>query len=690
MRRVETKNDGPPVDLRSDNLTYDQDNAIVTASGRVEVKYEDRVLLADKVVYNQNTDVVMATGNVALLDPAGETLLADEIEITGDLKDGVLRNIGLILADRSRVAGAGARRSDGLVTELSKGVYSPCNLCAEDPNSAPLWQIKAVKVTHDKRTKTIEYRDAILEVAGIPVFYTPFFAHPDPSVKRESGFLTPSIGNSSDLGTVISVPYFQVLSDSADFTFTPTFTEEEGFLGAAEFRKRFTFGQLDVAGSFVNDDDGENRGHIAAEGTFDINDQFRAGFDVNRTTDDTFLRIFGFESPAILQSEVFLEGFFDRSFLSVNAFSFQDLRPISDLIDAPNVFPEINYQYISDPNIFGGVVNVDANIAVLARREVGNDTRRFSLRPTWTRRFLDEGTGSNLTFSTGIFADLFNVTALPQPDGTVFNGTEGRLFPFASLDWRLPFIKTSGDGKISQTIEPVLELIAAPNGGNRPIIPNEDSQEFEFDDTNVFGVNRFGGLDLVEGGLRANFGLKYGIFDDTGKNATFFIGQVFRVQDDDTFAEGSGLETRFSDLVANARIDLGFLDLTYRTLFDREDVDFARNEVRASFGVPAFRVTTNYLFFEAAEDSEFDDREDVTVNVSSQLTKRWKTRFRAVQDIDADELRSLLLELTFENECCRASTRLSRTFFVDRDVEPTDAITFNILLKTLGGFGTDG
>ncbi|PIQ95879.1 MAG: hypothetical protein COV67_12530, partial [Nitrospinae bacterium CG11_big_fil_rev_8_21_14_0_20_56_8] len=196
-----------PAELSADSMTYDREMGLIVATGNVEVVYGERTLLADKITYNQKSDIVVADGNVSMTDVSGKVLLGDKMEITGDLKDGVIYNIGLVLEDKSRVAGAGARRSDGTITEVSKAVYSPCNLCADDPSAAPLWQLKSVRVIHDSEQKQVSYRNAWLEIYGIPVAYTPYLSHPDPTVKRRSGFLAPSISTSSDLGFRLNTPY---------------------------------------------------------------------------------------------------------------------------------------------------------------------------------------------------------------------------------------------------------------------------------------------------------------------------------------------------------------------------------------------------------------------------------------------------------------------------------------------------
>jgi LPS-assembly protein len=671
-----------PVNLTADEMSFDRENGLVSAYGNVEITHGERTLTADRITYNQKTDIVQAAGNITILEPTGEILFADQITITGDLKDGLIHNIGVILADRSRLAAQGAKRSGAVVTELRQGVYSPCNLCADDPEAAPLWQIKAVRVIHDKRSKTIEYRDAWLEFYGIPVMYTPYFAHPDPSIQRKAGFLAPGFGGSSDLGFVTRLPYFYPIDDSSDVTATPALSESEGFQLTLDYRKRFKNGKLDAQVSGINDSEGDFRGHVFSEGLWDINRTWRAGFDINRATDDTYLRRFGFDSPSVLESRVFAEGFRGRNYLAVNAYSFQDQRADADSIDSPFVLPLVEFSHVGEPDRFGGNFNVDASFLVVSRDDSGNDTRRISLRPSWNRRFSDP-IGNLFGFSAGIWADAYHVDNVSRDNGTSFTGVTGRMYPYVSLDWRFPLISTLG--KAHQTLEPIVNVVMSPNGGNPEEIPNEDSQEFEFDDTNLFGVNRFGGVDRVEGGTRVNYGVKWGLLGPTGRGLSLLVGQTYRFHTDDTFSEGSGLEDDLSDIVATARINPSeYFDLGYRTQFAKDGFSPRRHQVQLSAGVPLLRASTSYIFFEEPEDSEFSGREELTLGLASQFTREWRVNFQAVRDMAADEMRSLVSDLVFENECLVVTARLSRTFYEDRDLQPTDAFTINLLLKTLG------
>src|SRR5258707_12752162 len=185
-----------PVVFQADEVEYDDQLALTVAKGHVEISQGGEVLLADTVTYNQRTDTITASGHVSLLMPSGEVLFADFMELRDSMNNAFAQNARMLLADRSRLAGNTARRTNGNRLELRRGVYSPCDLCRDDPSAPPAWQLKAREISDDKDLKLIEFRDAVLEIDGIPVFYTPYLSQPEPSVKRASGFLMPTIGNS--------------------------------------------------------------------------------------------------------------------------------------------------------------------------------------------------------------------------------------------------------------------------------------------------------------------------------------------------------------------------------------------------------------------------------------------------------------------------------------------------------------
>ncbi len=678
------------ITFNSDEMTYDNKLGVITAKGGVEVSNGDMTLFADTITYNQKTDLLSAHGSVSMVEPNGDVMFAEYMELTGDMKDGIVKDIRIILSDHSRIAANGARRSGGNILEMRKAVYSPCNLCRDNPSKPPLWQIKAVKVVHDKKLKTLEYTDATLEIAGVPVAYLPYFSHPDPTVKRKSGFLAPSFGGSSDLGAVLRTPYFFNLSPSSDFTFNPIVTTKEGPVMAGEYRRLFTNGKVKVRASITNDSNSDLRGHIAGKGRFDINRTWRWGLDVNRASDDTYMRRYGFSSDNTiansnnsLTTHVFTEGFRKRNYMALNTYTFQGLSNGSTDGTTPYVLPMLDYNHVGEPDRFGGRSSLDANFLMLSRTS-GRDTRRLSMNGGWKLPYIGP-LGGVYALSTSLRGDIYHVSGLDRGvNKSKYSGATYRVIPQAKLDWRYPMVRN--EGPVYQLIEPIASAIVSPNSSKPSKIPNEDSLEFEFDDTNLFSSSRFSGLDRVEGGARINYGLRWGMFGRKGGHTTALIGQSYRPRTDDTFAIGSGLEDNFSDIVGKLTVaPKGTLKFSYRTRLNKKNFEARRNEIKLTAGPPALRIDTRYTFFGAQENSQFPGREEISMNLSSQVSRYWRSVGTGVRNLSSGGgMRSLGLSLVYEDECTIFTTNLTRTYFEDRELKPNVAIVFRVALKSLG------
>ena len=462
-----------PVLVTADQVQYDQELGLVVARGNVEISQKDQILLADTVTYNQRTDTVTASGHVSLLQPSGDIVFADFVELHNNLRDGFIKNVRLLLSDRSRMAGNTARRVNGTRTEVRRAVYSPCDLCRKDPTHPPLWQIEAESVVHDKDLQILEYHDAFMEIEGIPVFYMPYFSHPDPSVKRQSGFLAPTFGVSNTLGFHFSIPYYWVLGPDKDATFRPIFTTEGGTVLDGQYRERFGFGQLQTEGSIAFDSESQGgtptnpgpptqglRGHFFGSGQFDLNDDWRAGFDVQRASDPTYLLRYHFPSPSnFLTSHLYAEDFGAQSYGNISAYAFQSLdTTVSDSTE-PFAAPAASYDWTSDPDGLGGRWHINGS-ALNLMREQGVDMRRVSASPSWQVPFIGP-IGDHYTFRASVRGDSYysDNVLLSSSDTTTHTEAAGRIFPQASLTWRYPWVRQGESA--SEVIEPIAAVFAA-------------------------------------------------------------------------------------------------------------------------------------------------------------------------------------------------------------------------------------
>ncbi len=682
-----------PLLFSANEVTHDKKSGIVRAIGNVEVSHEQRVLIANSVTYNQLQDVVTATGGVSLLEASGDVLFAETMKLTGDLKDGIIRDLRIRLSDNSRIAATGARRSGGISTEMRNAVYSPCQDCADQTNDKPLWQLKAKKVVHDEKEQVIEYTDAYLELFGVPIAYIPFFYHPDPTVKRKSGFIAPSFGSSSALGPTIATPYFFDIAANKDLTITPTFTSKERVHLAAEYRDINPNIQLESNASITLDSNDDLFGHIDTKYRKNVNDVWRMGIDIQRAIDDTYMRRYKISSRPDMTTRAFGEAFKGRDYLKIDSYYFQGLQETDDPGEIPIVLPMLDFSHISKPNRLGATNSITANALALTRTD-GNDTKRLSLGYGWHLPRIGS-LGEVLDVNLSIRGDMYHVTNLVNSNGQGSNkGISGRIHPQASVNWGYPM--SNSRGRVTQTLEPLASLIINPYGGNSDDIPNEDSVDFEFDDTNVFSENRFTGLDRVEGGPRLGYGIKWGAYGQNGGSSSLFVGQSYRIKSDDTFGPGSGLEDNFSDIVSRINISPGkYFDLNYRTRLSHEDLSPSKNEVQLAAGPPALRATTNYVFFESQPNSEFGGRDELSGSIKSQLNRLWRSSLSGRYNLqDEGNLQAIALNATFECECFTFSTTLKRDFFVDRDLKPSDTILFQLTFKTLGeskfGVSKDG
>lgn len=683
-----------PVQIIAEEVIYNPNTKTVTASGKVEISQGDRVLMADKITFFEESRIVAASGNVSLLEPTGEVLFADYVELDDQLREGFVQTIRLLFADDSRAAAVRAIRSDGNVTVLDRAVYSPCLPCAEQPERPLLWQVKAVKVTHDQTKKTVEYEDATFEVLGVPVAYTPYFSHPDPSVKRLSGFLAPRIGGSGRLGFRVGTPYFWAIDDNSDLTLTPFITTQAGSYAVGDYRKAFANGEFAAQFSlgYGEEFDGDGnptgqdafRGHIFARGNLQLDDNWRMGLNVERSSSDTYLKRFSFTSPNYLTSDLYAEGFYDRSYLSVIGYSFQGLRAISDPGTTPLVLPLAQANWIVEPEMIGGRLELNAN-AIAIHRDEGASQRRFTLGAAWQRPWITD-LGTVFTVDASIRGDFYDTEDVYDAQGNDVSGQTARFLPKLSLEARYPLVRPTEHGR--QVIEPIAQIVLAPSVPMSNKISNEDSQSFEFDDTNLFAVNRFSGYDRWDAGSRFVYGVRTAYYGNEGTTFSVFLGESFEFTDEkDVYEYGKGLGDGRSDFVGAITFTPTYwLDIQHNFRLDKDDLSFNRNDIRAVINGKRLQATVGYTSVKEQTASPTpSDRDEIYATAGLKLDEYWTvygdTRYRLNDDEGAI---STGLGLFYTDECVEIGTMYRRDTTRDRDVTPDTSVSLILRLRNLG------
>jgi LPS-assembly protein len=706
LAEVAPLNTREPVVLTADRVSYDQTKDIATASGQVEVAQGDKLLRADSIIYDKKRDVVLATGNVKIIDNTGQVSFADRAEITSDFKQGFVERISLLLADNSRFAAQEGERVDGRYVLLRRAVYSACDLCKDDPKKPPLWQLKAAKVTHDNESKRIRYRDVFLELGGIPVFYTPYFSHPDPSVKRKTGFLTPQGGRSSNIGNFITVPYYIDLAPDKDLTLSPTFSGKDGVQMAGQYRQRFVHGAMQfdasaVVADRVNEQNvvepGQLRGHVFGNVGFDLSPAHRVGAKIAFTSDKTYLYRYRIPTDDVLENRAYLERFRGRDYFGAEGFYFQDLRPGDRQVEP--VVLRARYAALGEPNqTLGGRWEMNAEAVALTRDSTvntateGPDSRRASLSFGWERQLVSE-LGLVASVAGHVRGDVFFADRLRDPNdpnNRYRQAFSERVLPLANVTLRYPLGRQGEHWR--QSLEPILAFTAAPNKRNEPRIANEDSQGTEYDATNLFAYNRFSGVDRYETGARVTYGVRAGAYSDAGGRYDAMIGSSYRLSRNSDFLASSGLREQQADIVGYMYADpVSWLGARYNFRLNKDTLQPRYSQLDAFAGAAWFRPTVQYLAVDGLDSNNNEGTvSEVTYGFSTNFMPYWTFAAAQRRALRSDPgPRSTTAVLRYQDECSTFALSVNRDQISRPDLNSGTSFMLTVFLRNLGQLQTD-
>lgn len=729
-----------PVLYYADNQTYDRELGILILKGHVEFEHQGNVLEADYVTYNETTDIVTASGNVRLRQSDGEINFADYLELTGDMKEGIVLHLRTVLEDNSKIAALEGRKYEDR-QELDQAVYTPCELCGDLP---PTWQLNGRHVVKDETNKDLIFTDAEFRFFDVPLMYFPYATQP---LERRSGFLPYPPVYTTDFGAVIKVPYFFVLSEDKDITLTPVFFTENNPLLLGQYRQVFGSGRFDVEGSITNYKKSEKdkkdeilakkvratgrpfdyflpetRGHIFGSYKQNLNDIWRLKLEGGYVSDKTYFRKYkfsGWQTENALTSKGILEGFLNqRDYAAVKTYHFQGLRVTTDdqkRISAPLPIMEYSAYTATDP--WGGRFKFDGNLLNLYRQE-GLNMQRAIGQIGWQRPW-NTPLGQVFTVFGSARGDLYK-TEHSDNIGTPARLARIRLhksvarrdlerkggarfFPQTGLDWRWPFINSFCQQ--SFVVQPVGQLIAAPNqaiGDKARDFPNEDSADPEFNDANLFSPDRFTGYDRIDTGSRAVYGGEILTTGSLFGDVELFLGQSYSLSNQQRNRRLKGVKRQASDYVGRVEAaPFSWLSLNYRFRLDKESLHSRLAEVGGSIGPAIARLSGTYLFVSRhAGTPDNQNFSQAILTASSQFTKNWsvtatlvknfkkKTPTEILQEIDDHHgILSQGIALNYRNDCFGAGIGVTQQNYRSRDLRPATLYLVNFWLKNIGAYG---
>ncbi len=719
---AEAPGDGPPGGgfyLEADNVIQDDSQHTVTAAGHVEVRYKGRTLRSQTLVYQTTSGVVTATGDVTVVNPDGTAEFAREITLDDDMRAGVAMGFSARLKHNVKIAADSLVRRTKDLTELNRAIYTPCDICAkEGGGKPPTWSIQADKVIQDEEHHVIYYRHAVIKALGVPVFYTPIFWHPDSESKARSGFLAPQVELSGKRGLSYEQPYLFVVSPSQDVVLSPILsTSVHPFLNVG-WRKRFYSGSIDArfgytyerafdnTGSPIPGSDLTSRSYVLANGVFNLDDRWKWGFAVERSSDDLLFDRYSIEGvydrrglfetdSRRLLNQIYAVRQDQQSYLSISALNFQGLR-IDDLNAAmPVIAPLIEARYAPDSPILGGRLLATGNAVVLSRErdrsnplDPGVDSRRATASVDWRRAFtLNDGVRIE-PFGIGR-VDVYSLADLPTSGPGAFPKSSQsltRTLATAGVDVSWPFFKTFKDGNI--VLEPLVEAAVSPKADVDPKVPDIDGVDLVFDETNLFNPNRAPGFDVYESGARVNVGGRATINWNDGRSARVLVGRSFRSSPDPLIPARSGYTAEASDWIIGASATpIKGLTLYGRTQLDSDSLSLRRAEIGGNVVLPFIRGYARYLH-------DYTDptgvREDIEAAGDLLVTKHWGLVVYGMRDLRNNVWARRDIGVLYQDECTRIEVVYHHEAAFVRLGGPSNTVQVRLTLATLGEQGYSG
>jgi len=646
--------------IHADQFTHDKENKRIFATGNVAIIDDEFKVFANKVLYNTEKKIISAKEKVRIFYSDGTILKTESIVADNNLENGKFSKSYIYIPDELeknrfiRIAANSIERRTSVWEIFREAIFTACDICYNEKKKKfdpPLVQLKSKKIIHDKENLMMKYYNSYVEISGKTIFYLPYFSHASPNVKRKSGFLAPKYFSNVYLGDSIDIPYYYVLSDYEDLTFTPKFNTEKNPVAHIEHRKNMKKSEIVSEFSSTISDLNINqhkkdkfRGHIRSEGKLYMNDNLYSDYKIHRATDRNYLQAFRFDYEDTLHSKIRLHKFRKNNFFSLEAHSFQELRSNIDRVKTPLIAPRIqsfiNSEYNTDS------LNYSTNIEFLTlTRDEGNDLGKLFLLQNIERPFQTKD-GSILKLGAHLNTGIYKINNYDDP----LLGTQkssyyrGKFYPQITINYSKPFFKINNTSK--QIFEPKFLVVGGANDGNDLHLPNEDSRSYDIDYTDLFERSRLSGSDRLDNGSRVDYGFNYSNQNlKTGFVTDILVGHSYRLRRDVFQPRNSGLNDYVSNILGAINLNpTGNLRLNSQFSLNSEDFTFSQAITNLSIGDSDNSFYLNHLLSEST-----DGIETTTISRRNQIGLGFRNLFSKFWSLEVNSNFDLVNEIKFLN-----------------------------------------
>ena len=663
--------DERPAVLVADDLLITRDRVLV-ARGNVEAFQGDTRIRAKSISYDGQSGALTIEGPIVLTDGTGSVILADAAELDAGLQNGLLLGARMVLNQQVQLAAVQLDRVDGRYSQLYKTAVTSCKICND--GEVPLWQIRARRVIHDEAAQQLYFDDATFHIRTVPVFYLPRLRMPDPTLDRATGFLTPSVRTTSQLGTGIKVPYFIKLGDSRDLTLTPYLSTATRTL-EFRYRQAFVTGRMSFEGAYTRDDElpGITRGYLVGDGTFDLPRDYELSFNIKIVSDDAYFTEYGYSDEDRLRSDVTVTRARRDGYVRASLYNFETLRDgeINSTLPTLVIDGEVERRFF--PKSLGGEVRLSLQAHSHQRSSVidviGRDVARINGKVEYLQRFTHQS-GFVTDARGGLSFNAFDIT-----QDSSFEQNHAELVPFAAVGLSYPMIRRGANG-VTQTLTPLAQIGWV--GGQRLNIPNDESTRVEFDQGNLLSLSRFPRPDRRERGTLSAVGVTWARVDPKGWDAHMAVGQVFRSVFDAEFTDTSGMSGTSSDILLAGQIrNRAGMSLTARTLVD-SDLQISKAELRGDWLFRDASLGGTFVWLETdLVENRPDPISELSLDGSYDFRKHWTASADLRYDIENRRAATAGLGLTYNNECVSVDLLVRRRYTSSTSVDMCDHVGCN-------------
>ena len=705
--------------IKSDNLKiefgeieFDQINSVITAKNEVKIydNKKEMIIETDIMIYDRKINVIQSQSKSFFKDKFNNEFITEKFFYdiaknllkleNAKLKDTLANNFQIDLAfidtnlnklvgkdvlidfnntffnldNEPRLKGKSVEYNNE-ITEINKGIFTTC----KKTGKCPPWQLSAEKITHDKQKKIIEYKNAWLDLYDIPVVYFPKFFHPDPTVKRKSGFLIPSI-QSSNKNSFLNIPYFQVISDNKDFTFSPRLYNNNKILLQTEYRqansKSFHISDF----SFFKENGEDSKNHFFYQLNKKINYlNFEDGgidFKIQKTSNDTYLRANKLKSP-IIDNKEFLESSINLDLYSEDFSLRSELTIYEDLNKNHSDRYEFILPRIDISKKIENKTNLDGNFLFKSNNLIRNyETNIFEktnineLIFNSDSKITNSGIVNNYDFKfKNINSDAQNSSSYKENDNFYFSG----LLQYNSS---LPLLKENDFSR--KILKPKISLKLSPNSTKD--IRND---YVRMDVNNIYNLDRLSSANTTEGGASITYGSDFTFFDKSKSRETFNfkVANNLRFEENKDLPVNNQIGQKTSDFFGEISYSPSKIFTTkYNASIKNNLSDISYENFSTEISINNFVTTFDYL------------NENNSKSKNSYLVNKTKYSFDDSNSIMFSTRKNKTTDLTeyynfiyqYKNDCLAASIEYNKDYYNDRDIKPEENIFFKLTIIPFG------